>query len=872
MEGLKHKKRSVSDLIRFISNTSEINNSNNPNRSSNYSILLGAGASISSGIRSGQELVRTWKKEVYDELCTNDKMSEEEFFKSPEAPEWYEANNEYSSLFENRYDLQRHRRIFVEQEVGGKSPSLGYAYLVNLIEKGFFNTVFTTNFDDLLNEAFYRFSKKRPIVCAHDSSISSVSITSVRPKIIKLHGDYLFDDIKATMRETESLETNMKMKFQEFAKDFGLIVVGYAGNDRSIMDILAFLLQHEDYFKNGIYWCLREEDIENNNINGDLRKLLWRDRVFYVPIKGFDELFAEINYKLNSGDLPIDDEFLSRAHQEKVIKALTENDNLDLSDEDSILYQDCERLKSRFNNSLENDYLKYVKTKKNDEYSKKGRIRARRKNKLKKPESIETNELKDLIFEGLVQQNYKEVLKKIEEKNIFSLPDSSYKLELLRLTVDLNNNMKDHEVLKYFKEIIRLSPEDERFYVMGSHRSKDVSQKLEFLNLAVVKFPNDYFVLNEYIKASLNKIEDYESSINDKELKEIEGLIDKSLNLFPYIENNAYLLWVRYKKFKLKKDSSNLKDEINDFCEELITKYPYHCNTLAVLREAESTKLSLDKIEKAIEFYLQADNDDIIEKLYIEKLKWLDHSHNWNEIKDTFREFEENFYGSDYYKIEKGKILKKNEYFEEALKLFKSIEDSEYVIDQIMSVLSYIDKKELDHYYNSLRNKEDHYEVYLKLTENIDDLILFYRKKERDSSLSLTDVIQFSFCLLKKEEYSEVIRFLQPYYDNPSTADGPIIINYQFAYLKDKRNTKDKIKTKIQEKIIDNKFKIFSDIEKLGAYCLLENEREIVNYLSKVVKKDPLEKYSIKEWPIMKPYLDVDKIKKLLIPKNKKWE
>ena len=61
----------------------------------------------------------------------------------------------------------------------------------------------------------------------------------------------------------------MKMKFQEFAKDFGLIVVGYAGHDRSIMDILTYLLQHEDYFKNGIYWCIRKDD---KNISGELKK------------------------------------------------------------------------------------------------------------------------------------------------------------------------------------------------------------------------------------------------------------------------------------------------------------------------------------------------------------------------------------------------------------------------------------------------------------------------------------------------------------------------------------------------------------------------------------------------------------------------
>ena len=113
-----------------------------------------------------------------------------------------------------------------------KLPSIGYAYLVDLVNKGHLSTFFTTNFDDLLQEAFYQFSGKRPIMCAHDSSVQSISITSTRPKIIKLHGDYLFDDIKSTLRETESLEQNIKEKLIQFCKEFGLIVIGYSGSDR----------------------------------------------------------------------------------------------------------------------------------------------------------------------------------------------------------------------------------------------------------------------------------------------------------------------------------------------------------------------------------------------------------------------------------------------------------------------------------------------------------------------------------------------------------------------------------------------------------------------------------------------------------------
>src|SRR5690606_19426577 len=126
--------------------------------------------------------------------------------------------------------------------------------LVSLVENNFFNAIFTTNFDDLLNEAFYQLSSTRPIVCAHDSSVHSISVSSKRPKIIKLHGDYLFENIKSTLRETESLESNTSDKLKEFCKEYGLIVVGYAGNDRSIMDILDFLIKNDTYLRNGVYW------------------------------------------------------------------------------------------------------------------------------------------------------------------------------------------------------------------------------------------------------------------------------------------------------------------------------------------------------------------------------------------------------------------------------------------------------------------------------------------------------------------------------------------------------------------------------------------------------------------------------------------
>lgn len=290
---LSNKQKTTDDLFRFIRTRTD----SNPN----YTLFLGAGCSVTSGVRPATSLCDEWRNDIIKnlapELISNTIEEKKEWLKK-EQGDWYDPQKEYSTLFERKYDLQRQRRMFVENEVREARPSIGYAYLTALVEQCYFNTIFTTNFDDLINEAFFLYSKQRPIVCAHDSSINSVTVTSKRPKIIKLHGDYLFDDIKATERETESLGHNMKEKFIEFAKDYGVIFLGYSGGDRSIIDVLTMLLKNEDYYKHGIYWCLRK----GSDIPEDLRRLIWKDRVYFVEVDGFDELFAELYSTCNKGE------------------------------------------------------------------------------------------------------------------------------------------------------------------------------------------------------------------------------------------------------------------------------------------------------------------------------------------------------------------------------------------------------------------------------------------------------------------------------------------------------------------------------------------------------------------------------------------
>ena len=145
-----------------------------------------------------------------------------------------------------------------------------------------------------MNEACFLYTGCKPIVCAHDSAVSGIRVTSNRLKILKLHGDFLYDSIKNTIKETDVLEKNMQSKFMQFSREYGLIVIGYGGNDRSIMDILDSMVrpsEPEPYFPNGLYWCHRK----GGKISKKLDRLLQREKAYLVEIDGFDEFMAELH-------------------------------------------------------------------------------------------------------------------------------------------------------------------------------------------------------------------------------------------------------------------------------------------------------------------------------------------------------------------------------------------------------------------------------------------------------------------------------------------------------------------------------------------------------------------------------------------------
>lgn len=304
-----------------------------------YVLFLGAGASVTSGISTSYQLTKQWQEEIFCDLFdepypipsgssleesfeawVNNSTTDEELDQEAEIKDdfriWFErtigdyewrSNNLYSALFEYVRQSKEARQSFIEQITSGDgvSPSLGYFYLATLLREKVIECILTTNFDDLVADALFRFYDQRPIVCAFESSINNFNNSSKRPKIVKLHGDYLFNDIRNTDKELVALDVNMENKMIELCQDRGLVFIGYGGADTTIMDPITKQLQvNERFLTKDLHWCVRRSDGKKGNRTrihrSELPNSVWLlkkrfpTRVHLYEIDGFDFFMSDI--------------------------------------------------------------------------------------------------------------------------------------------------------------------------------------------------------------------------------------------------------------------------------------------------------------------------------------------------------------------------------------------------------------------------------------------------------------------------------------------------------------------------------------------------------------------------------------------------
>ncbi|MCR1816725.1 TPR end-of-group domain-containing protein [Aliarcobacter butzleri] len=252
------------------------------NSDSKYVFFLGAGCSVSSGINLAKDLAKNW----YEEL----KKQKTKFDNFNEINEIDENNidfgNLYFEIFETLFPTPLAQQKEIQKITEGVTPSLGYYVLSEFMQKPQFNTIITTNFDNLIQDALIYSGNKRALVITHQDLAKFIERNDT-PLITKIHGDAHIHPFNNS-NDTKEIPEDLKVAIQGLFINAKLIFIGYRGNDESIANLLEGCKRIDQ-----VYWFGSNEPIDTK------LKKWWEELKIKTHIKerDFDKIMSLIKGK-----------------------------------------------------------------------------------------------------------------------------------------------------------------------------------------------------------------------------------------------------------------------------------------------------------------------------------------------------------------------------------------------------------------------------------------------------------------------------------------------------------------------------------------------------------------------------------------------
>lgn len=257
-----------------------------------FAFVLGAGASVSSGIPSGRTLVDEWlrqlhlrdpeRKDVKIEEWVKDNLDIDDF-------QYARRAEFYPQIYDRRFPVDREEGYaYLEYEMKDARPGLGYSMLAQILVNTRHKLVVTTNFDNLVADAVLLYTDTFAQVCGHESLTGFVRATTRRPLVAKIHRD-LLSGPQSDQYATNLLHEDWARTLRLLFKSFTPIFVGYGGNDGSLMNFLDAL--EPGHIPGGVFWCYR---LKGEQPGKHIKQLVARQSGVLVPILDFDIFMCEL--------------------------------------------------------------------------------------------------------------------------------------------------------------------------------------------------------------------------------------------------------------------------------------------------------------------------------------------------------------------------------------------------------------------------------------------------------------------------------------------------------------------------------------------------------------------------------------------------
>ncbi len=292
-----------------------------------FCFILGSGASVESGIPSGNTLEMQWMNCLMGRMEDRgtpamdpgeteriagalhaEKLIEHEFKEIIDV--WQRAKKEnkkdlpskyYFDIYKLRFHANpRNGYSYLEKIMEPCDPSLGYHTLAKLLTEGNLNNlVITTNFDSLVEDALFLYTDKKPLVVGHESLADYMDANIQRPIVAKVHRSLMYAPFNSP-ETTSELKAEWQRALSSAFNIYTPVVIGYAGGDHSLM---SFLEDEATVIRNGVYWCYLGKPDLSDLPDKNIQKFVENRKGYFVAIDGFDALMVEIGKTLYGDDI-----------------------------------------------------------------------------------------------------------------------------------------------------------------------------------------------------------------------------------------------------------------------------------------------------------------------------------------------------------------------------------------------------------------------------------------------------------------------------------------------------------------------------------------------------------------------------------------
>lgn len=285
--------------------------------------VLGAGASLASGIPLGSQLVDRWLQELrvreggldvpIEDWATAETLGIDGFTYS-------DRGSFYPRVYERRFrEYPDEGYAYLEDVMSGKEPSPGYSILASSLVTTRHNAVITTNFDNLVADALSIYTDIFPFICGHESLTGFVRVAMRRPLVCKIHRDLLMGP-QNEPRNLRRLHDSWGLALRALFEHYTPVFIGYGGNDDTLMDLLESLDPAD--IKGQMIWCFHEGGEPSDRI----AKVVKDHRGYLVPAPDFDLLMVLLGERMGISLLDEEIGKRARARTQKYRKRIEELD------------------------------------------------------------------------------------------------------------------------------------------------------------------------------------------------------------------------------------------------------------------------------------------------------------------------------------------------------------------------------------------------------------------------------------------------------------------------------------------------------------------------------------------------------------------